>query len=132
MNERCSHCRRSFDHAPLCPVLHDDVWRKLARKNESLCGECMFVTAVKLGVRLSLSDLKPCLFNLFHRPHSWFDLFSNGEPPEVVRAWLDEAERLEDETVPEGSRAAFQEARKGGEPFKQWLDEKEAERVKPK
>jgi hypothetical protein len=34
------------------------------------------------------ADLLPCPFNLFHRPYSWFDLFTQMEgPPQNLAEW---------------------------------------------
>jgi hypothetical protein len=34
------------------------------------------------------ADLRPCGWNLFHRPYSWFDLFMEKEgPPENLAEW---------------------------------------------
>ena len=74
-------------------MLRDETWLKLADKADDLCGDCFFARATERGVPIALADLRPCPFNLFHRPHSWFDLFADGEQPDVVAAWLDEAER---------------------------------------
>jgi hypothetical protein len=38
---------------------------------------------------LSITSLKPCPVNLFHRPNSWFDLFMSDEtgPPDNMAEW---------------------------------------------
>jgi hypothetical protein len=35
-------------------------------------------TTERLGHMPTFADLLPCPFNLFHRPHSWFDLFTKN------------------------------------------------------
>ena len=82
----CHACRTSFDQIPLAPMLFDGSWRKLAKRDEILCAECMFVRAVKRGVSITLVDLKPCPINRRGEP-SWFDFFAKDERPEVIEAW---------------------------------------------
>jgi len=38
---------------------------------------------------LTLADLRPCSFNLLHRPDSWFDTFAQWEegPPQNLAEW---------------------------------------------
>lgn len=56
-----------------------------------LCGVCIFARAqVRLGRRLTLADLRPCPFNLFHGRESWFELFVmlGDEPDDAWRRFL--------------------------------------------
>jgi hypothetical protein len=50
-------------------------------------------------VPIRFADLMPCPFNLFHAPHSWFDLFLSAEtetpPADLMEEWKVERERLE-------------------------------------
>jgi hypothetical protein len=85
LTPQCDGCNRNlFREARLGPELHDAVWLKLADKHAALCGECMFERAAECGVTLTLADLRPCMFNVLHSPHSWYDLFlsrrSESEP----------------------------------------------------
>jgi hypothetical protein len=90
---------------PLAPMLTDPVWRRLSNPGERLlCGNCFFRRADERGINLTLAELRPCPFNLFHWPHSWFDLFCRlsrsangrrGKPPAADEAawraaWLDQ------------------------------------------
>ena len=41
-----------------------------------------------VGVVLVSGNFFTCDFNLFHRPHSWFDLFTQMEgPPQNLAEW---------------------------------------------
>jgi hypothetical protein len=85
----CNGCRQSLDrrrraHVELGPILHDHIWRQIADPAEALCWDCMLQRAVqRLWRMLTLADLRPCRWNLWHRPYSWFDLFVEieGAPP---------------------------------------------------
>jgi hypothetical protein len=71
----------------LGPVLHDDVWKAIAKPREALCFNCIIGRMVERLNRMPrFADLRPCRWNLFHQPHSWFDLFVEllGEPSNVV------------------------------------------------
>jgi hypothetical protein len=91
----CGGCRLPFDrryrtHVELGPMVHDHVWQQIADDpDERLCGECMEKRTVKrLGRMPTFADLRPCGWNLFHRPHSWFDLFVEKEgPPKNIAEW---------------------------------------------
>src|SRR5262249_34135068 len=94
--DACHACRTSFDQIPLAPMLFDGSWRKLSKRDEILCAQCMFVRAVKRGICITLADLKPCPINRSGEPSSWFDFFAKGERPEVIevwRKWFGEVER---------------------------------------
>jgi len=40
------------------------------------------------GRVLTFADLRPCRWNLFHRPASWFDMFTQIEgPPPNLTEW---------------------------------------------
>jgi len=92
MNRRdrnvCNGCRVSFERVPHAPMLFDATWLKLAQKRELLCPDCLFARAARCGIRITLADLRPCPFNRFGEPLSWFELFAGGERPEVIEAWL--------------------------------------------
>jgi hypothetical protein len=91
----CDGCGQSLDrrlrtHVELGPVLHDHIWQQLADPREALCFECMCRRAVqRLGRVLTLADLRPCPWNLFGRPYSWFDLFveMEGTPASHLDEW---------------------------------------------
>ena len=91
----CDACRQSLDrrlrsHVELGPIVHDHVWRQLADPREALCVTCMCLRAVqRLGRMLTLSDLRPCRWNLYGQPHSWLDLFveMEGAPPSNLAEW---------------------------------------------
>jgi len=87
MGRRCTNCKRSFAKVDSAPMLFDASWRKLAHRRETLCAECFFERAEARGIRVTLADLRPCLFNCFHAPHDWFDLFAAGAPAELVADW---------------------------------------------
>jgi len=75
MGSKCEARQRSFRKVPMAPVLYDKIWLQLADKRETLCVECMLARATERGVGLDIASLRPCPANLFHTPHSWFDLF---------------------------------------------------------
>ena len=87
----CDACGKV--HAPfaLGPMVHDHIWRRIAEPGECmLCDACMYERASeRLRRGLTLADLRPCGFNLFHRPDSWFDMFARWEdgPPENLAEW---------------------------------------------
>jgi hypothetical protein len=107
----CDGCHKSFDDVPHAPMLHDHVWARLAAANENLCPGCMLERAIERKVCLDLSSLRPCAFNLFHWPRSYFNLFAGTNTPptripaEWREAWF--------EFCPKGSR----------ENYSRWLDE---------
>jgi hypothetical protein len=66
--------------------VHDSVWRQLANPAERLCWDCMLQRAVhRLGRMPVWADLRPCRWNLYDQPYSWFDLFAEmqGPPPNL-------------------------------------------------
>src|SRR5262249_53781197 len=73
----CDRCRQSFDQRRRGPMVHDHIWQQLAKRGErALYDGCMYARAhERLGRVLTLADLRPCPWNLFHSPRSWFDLF---------------------------------------------------------
>jgi hypothetical protein len=91
MKNKCDGCGESFDDVPLAPVLIDATWLRVAAKRETLCVGCMFQRATERSVALTLADLAPCPFNVFHSPRSWYDLFLSreSEPPASLAAWRD-------------------------------------------
>src|SRR5262249_22151366 len=85
----CDACGQARAPFHLGPMLHDHIWPQIAAPGErALCDMCMYDRAFeRLGRVLTLADLRPCGFNLFHRPDSWFDLFSQraqGPPPNLA------------------------------------------------
>ena len=72
---------------PSAPMLFDASWAKLAHDRENLCRHCFFQRVADRGVAVTLADLRPCEFNCFRSPLSWFDLFSKDAPPELVKDW---------------------------------------------
>jgi hypothetical protein len=92
----CDGCGQTLDrrrrgHVLLGPIVHEEIWRRLAKPTEALCWQCMLQRArVRLRRMLALADLRPCPWNLFHRPYSWLDLFvemEGGMPPANLAAW---------------------------------------------
>jgi hypothetical protein len=87
----CDRCRQSFDQVQRGPIVHDHIWQQLTKRREGvLCAGCMYArTHERLGRVLTLADLQPCPWNLFHRPHSWFDFFVEieGAPPSNLAEW---------------------------------------------
>jgi hypothetical protein len=71
----------------LGPVLRDDVWKAIAEPREALCFNCILGRMVKRLNRMPrFADLRPCRWNLFHQPNSWFDVFVGklGEPDNIA------------------------------------------------
>ena len=89
----CDGCRQNWNKVSAGPMLCDGTWRRLADKSETLCGDCILARSIKRQVPITLADLKPCPFNLFGWPQSWFNLFASiARPPTVVSAkWRDAA-----------------------------------------
>ena len=87
MTAPCAICRKDFAG----PVLHDDIWKRIAAPNERmLCGFCVSERMQQRFNRdLKLADLKPCPFNLFHHPYSWFAMLMRDEhsPPANLAEW---------------------------------------------
>jgi len=67
--DACGHARTPFG---LGPMLHDHIWQQITEPGEHmLCDMCMGDRAFeRLGRPLTLADLRPCGFNLLHRPDS--------------------------------------------------------------
>jgi hypothetical protein len=86
---RCGACHKSLDKVESAPMLRDEIWHKLADEHRLLCANCVFARAVERGIDLTFASLKPCAFNLFHSPSSWFDLFMSEEkePPPNIMEW---------------------------------------------
>src|SRR5215475_6624477 len=111
---RCDGCNVSLDKILPAPMLHDEVWRRLTNPGEwQLCGNCFFRRADERGFKLTLAELLPCPFNLFHWPNSWFDLFCRlsrskdgrrGKPPIADEAAWRSA-WLRDHRIPETAAA---------------------------
>lgn len=99
---KCDDCARSPELTEIAPMLHDDVWRKLAGPRQKLCAQCMFVRAAARNVRLTLESLKPCQLNLTFSPVSWFDLFAAIEtkPLANLDPWRVVATELRDAAPP--------------------------------
>jgi hypothetical protein len=92
----CAGCRVSFDrrlrlHTELGPIVHDDIWQQFAADpRECLCFACMDWRAALRGHVLRLADLRPCRWNLYGQPHSFFDVFvqrDGGGPPANLAEW---------------------------------------------
>jgi hypothetical protein len=90
---RCDGCHQSLDqrlrsHVALGPIVHDHIWRQLADAGERLCDACMYQRAWdRLGRVLTLADLRPCRWNLYGQPNSWFDIFVDDAPPSDLAEW---------------------------------------------
>jgi hypothetical protein len=87
---RCDACNQSLNKVPLAPMLRDDVWNSVAGPQETLCTFCLFERMVRVLDRMPhFADLQPCVFNLLHAPHSWFDLVMSKEkqPPALDDEW---------------------------------------------
>jgi hypothetical protein len=82
--KRCDGCRRSWNEVYAGPMLCDATWRRLADEAETLCEDCVRQRSFDRRVRIALADLLPCEFNLFHWPHSYFNLFASIETPPTV------------------------------------------------
>src|SRR5262245_22993850 len=92
---KCTACHARFGaNVRHAPMLTDAAWSLLADKHDNLCTKCFYARAEERDVHLTLAMLKPCPVNLFHRPHSWFDLFTRGidDQPVDIEAWA-EADR---------------------------------------
>jgi hypothetical protein len=92
----CDGCGQSFDrrlrcHAERGPIVHDDIWQQLAANpRERLCFICMDLRAATRGHVLRLADLRPCRWNLYSQPHSYFDVFvqrDGGDPSANLAEW---------------------------------------------
>jgi hypothetical protein len=91
----CDGCRQSLDqrlrsHVELGPIVHDRIWQQLANADERLCDSCMYQRACnRLGRVLTLADLRPCRWNLYGQPNSWFDIFVEveGTLPSNLDEW---------------------------------------------
>jgi hypothetical protein len=84
MSNACDGCgRRNFKPAPM---LHDEVWLKLANARETLCDKCMWRRQRERHISITVNSLKPCPVNL---ARGWFDLFALHEnaPPENIAEW---------------------------------------------
>jgi hypothetical protein len=126
---KCDGC--SKHNLKPAPMLHDEVWLKLADEHETLCDKCMWRRQRERHVSITINSLKPCPVNL---AGAWFDMFAalvNASPPNIdewraiafdpwvlcrtggqLHSWLD----------PDGA------APKARNQFAQWLDEQEAAR----
>jgi hypothetical protein len=95
---RCHGCNKLIvDEVPPAPMFRDDAWSKLAHESEYLCFGCMLERAMKRNVALAFRDLKPCRFNLCHRPDSYFDWFLSKEPePPDLSEWAEAMGTLAD------------------------------------
>jgi hypothetical protein len=91
----CDGCGQTLDrrrrgHVLLGPIVHTEIWRRLAKPTEALCWECMLERArVRLGRMLRLADLRPCRWNRFNEPYSYLDLLIDieGALPTNLDAW---------------------------------------------
>ena len=91
----CTECLREEAH--LAPMLHDEVWARLADKDETLCTDCFFERMVQRDVNITVADLRPCLFNLLDSPLSWFDVLMKDEtkPPANEDKWREAYVKLQ-------------------------------------
>jgi hypothetical protein len=93
-SDLCTICGKDFAG----PVLHDHLWKRIAEHNERmLCGFCVSERMQRRFNRdLKLADLKPCPFNLFQHPHSWFAMLMRDEcePPTNLAEWRRAAAEL--------------------------------------
>jgi hypothetical protein len=89
MKNECDACHQSLDQVPRGPMLQHKVWSQLADKRETLCLDCILKRAAERGVTLNFASLRPCTYNLFDGPQSWFNVFlsKETEPPSNVNAW---------------------------------------------
>jgi hypothetical protein len=71
-------------------MLRNKAWLSLAHKHETLCDKCFYTRSIERQVYIGLAELLPCLFNLFHSPHSWFDLFLRREDAPLPSGLIDE------------------------------------------
>jgi hypothetical protein len=83
---QCDSCRRSFNNAPLAPMLQDAVWCKLAAESEILCAECCFKRAYERDIDLTRANLRLCVLNLAGWPFSYFNLFREAKRQSSERA----------------------------------------------
>ena len=91
----CDGCGQTLDrrrrgHVLLGPIVHDEIWRRLAKPTEALCWQCMLErTRVRLGRMLRLADLRPCRWNRLNEPYSYLDLLIDieGALPTNLDAW---------------------------------------------
>src|SRR5262245_58043600 len=88
MKNECDACHLSFGQVPRAPMLQPKVWLQLADKREALCFDCSLKRAAKRGVTLNFASLRPCTYNLFDGPQSWFNVFlsKETEPPSNMDA----------------------------------------------
>jgi hypothetical protein len=82
----CDGCGQELDPFENGPMLHDHIWSQISNPGERfMCQMCMEERAAdRMGRGLEFADLRPCEFNLSHRPDSWFDTFiqwEEGLPP---------------------------------------------------
>jgi hypothetical protein len=93
-NDLCTICGKDFAG----PVLYDHLWKRIAEPTERiLCGFCMSDRmAQRLNRNIKVVDFKPCPFNLFHHPNSWFDMLMRDErePPADLIEWQNAAAEL--------------------------------------
>ena len=91
----CTECHR--EEARLAPMLRDEVWARLADKDETLCTDCFFERMVERDVTIGVSDMRPCLFNLLDSPLSWFDVLMRDEtkPPANMDKWREAYVKLQ-------------------------------------
>ena len=117
------NCRQSFKfrHIAMAPMLHDCVWLRLAAKHERLCFHCMLERAKERKVRLNLSSLRPCPWNLDGWPYSWFNFFAAKETPptRVSPDWHEPMDYVIRRGLTDGAKQKFVD----------WLDEQERLRL---
>jgi hypothetical protein len=72
----CTSCGRDFDDIPQAPMFHDHVWKKLAKKNENLCIDCVLERSKEWNVTWSADDWTDCRLN-----EPWRKAWELAHPP---------------------------------------------------
>ena len=111
--------RRRREHVMLGPIVHEDIWRQLAKPTEALCWECMLERArVRLGRILTFADLRPCRWNRFNEPYSYLDLLIDieGALPTNLDEWRGVGVPGEFADLPQELDAYWQYRRDLGDP----------------
>jgi hypothetical protein len=86
---RCYACDRSLKKVEAAPMLHNEIWQRIADPGEYLlCEQCARQRAkYRLGRDLTVADLIPCAFNLSRSP-PWNAVLPLGNiTPEISAEW---------------------------------------------
>jgi hypothetical protein len=87
-------------------MVRDDVWAKIARKDEMLCLECFRKRADERQVPVSFADVTPCVLSVLvldWTDMAWFERHETPPlPPFLMRKW---AEAMQKATVYVGDAA---------------------------